>query len=319
MKLKLNSLIFAAVLVMILVTSVVSPEARILSDYKYGSYDSSLYLYEEAIRTGQASEEQMIIFIEKGAFSQPVVAQLLDDGYCRQYEERLKAGGWLAQDYVIPGDSSQSNTNNNTTTTTPSTDTNNSNASNSNNTNTSTGDTNSSSNTENDNSNKTDESVTTTDKKEYTEAEIEAAWKETKRTDATCTEAGAVSYKNTITGEKKTEDIPALGHSYEVTTEVLATCNADGYTEYTCKVCEDTYQDVIAQLQHEEGDWKTEQEASLFTNGKEVKSCELCGAVLEENVIEKTCPIPLGGVITIAVAVIGAIAAGIVFGMKKKK
>ncbi len=81
------------------------------SKYKAGSYDDCLWLYEEAISNGQISEEHVLTqIIEQNGFSQSAVAQLLDDGYLRQYIDRLKSGGWLAQDYTIPGDTPVSET-----------------------------------------------------------------------------------------------------------------------------------------------------------------------------------------------------------------
>ena len=63
--------------------------------------------------------------------------------------------------------------------------------------------------------------------------------------DATCTEDGVEggSYCARCEAEKKAEvekTIPALGHNYEP--DVTApTCGAEGYTTYTCSVCDDYY------------------------------------------------------------------------------
>ncbi|MBO4911264.1 MAG: hypothetical protein J5504_00945, partial [Butyrivibrio sp.] len=59
----------------------------------------------------------------------------------------------------------------------------------------------------------------------YTKEQIEAAWEETGRVEATCGADGSVSYKNSLTGKTKTEKIPATGlHTFEVTEHVDATC-----------------------------------------------------------------------------------------------
>ncbi len=58
----------------------------------------------------------------------------------------------------------------------------------------------------------------------------------------TCSEVGIKEFVCTYCGEKKTEDIPMLSHVY--TTKVtVATCTTDGYTTYTCKNCDYSYDD----------------------------------------------------------------------------
>lgn len=60
--------------------------------------------------------------------------------------------------------------------------------------------------------------------------------------EATCTEAGSISYNckyGSCVGEEYTEDIPATGHSYVETSRVEPTDSAAGYIEYTCKNCGD--------------------------------------------------------------------------------
>ena len=60
--------------------------------------------------------------------------------------------------------------------------------------------------------------------------------------EATCTEAGSISYNckyGSCVGEEYTEDIPATGHNYVETNRVEPTDNAAGYIEYTCENCSD--------------------------------------------------------------------------------
>lgn len=193
----------------------------------------------------------------------------------------------------------------------------------------------------------------TSTKKEYTEEEIAAAWKETSRTDATCLEAGVINYKNSLTGETKTEEIKALGHNYEVVTEVAATCEETGVDVYTCLACGDTYEqqtpalghsftvtsktdatctvagtvvsvcdtcemeksEVIEALGHTEGAATIVKEATLFIPGEEAVSCTVCDARLSTTVIPATCPIPLGVIITVIVFAV----AGVMVIVRKKK
>ena len=58
---------------------------------------------------------------------------------------------------------------------------------------------------------------------------------------ATCTDAG-LKERICECGEKQTEVIPALGHSYE-STVIAPTCTAQGYTLNKCLACGDTHKD----------------------------------------------------------------------------
>lgn len=143
----------------------------------------------------------------------------------------------------------------------------------------------------------TDTSTSTTDtseqtEKTYSEVEIEAVWKETSRTEATCTEAGVIKYKNSITGKTKSEEIPTVDHDYEITEEISAT----GHTK---------------------GDWEVTKEAGAFTNGEKVLKCMVCGEVLETADIPQTSPVSLAAVIAISVATVAGIAVGVLLLRKK--
>ena len=149
--------------------------------------------------------------------------------------------------------------------------------------------------------------------------EWEAGWQETERTDATCTDAGSVTYNNVNNTEiTKTDEIPALGHSYDVTDTKEPTCTEKGSTTYTCGRCGDTYIEETDALGHQEGDWTIVKEPRLFSKGEKVIKCTVCGEVLKTETVEQTCPLPLPVVIGIG-AGLGAIIAGIVVWLKKKK
>ncbi len=149
--------------------------------------------------------------------------------------------------------------------------------------------------------------------------EWEAGWQETERTDATCTDAGSVTYNNVNNTEiTKTDEIPALGHSYDVTDTKEPTCTEKGSTTYTCGRCGDTYIEETDALGHQEGDWTIVKEPRLFSKGEKVIKCTVCGEVLKTETVEQTCPLPLPAVIGIG-AGLGAIIAGIVVWLKKKK
>ena len=155
-------------------------------------------------------------------------------------------------------------------------------------------------------------------KAEPTQEEIDAAWEETERTEATCTEDGKIVYTNSITGDTKEESIPAAGHDYEVTETADATCTEDGTNTYTCKVCGDTYEEAIPATGHTEGEWKVTKEAGLFSTGSKEVTCEKCGEVLDAEEIPQTCPLPLAVVIGVVVAVVVIIGAIVVLVRRRK-
>ncbi|MBE6985140.1 MAG: hypothetical protein E7434_05980, partial [Ruminococcaceae bacterium] len=69
-------------------------------------------------------------------------------------------------------------------------------------------------------------------------------------TEPTCTEAGVKTFTCANCGDAYTEEIEALGHSYDAVV-TAPTCEAAGYTTYTCTVCGDTYTaDETAALGH---------------------------------------------------------------------
>ncbi len=124
----------------------------------------------------------------------------------------------------------------------------------------------------------------------YTNEQIEAAWEETGRVEATCGEDGSVSYKNSLTGKTKSEKIPATGlHTFEVTEHVDATCIADGYETRTCTVCGETQTEVIPSSGKEHSYELTEKvEPTCTEEGSEVYVCSICGDTY-------TTPIPATG------------------------
>ena len=156
-----------------------------------------------------------------------------------------------------------------------------------------------SSGTQNSSSSSTKPSTSTTPSApKYTEAEIEAAWEETGRTEATCSKDGVITYKNSLTGKTKTEAIPATGeHTYELTEHVDSTCINNGYDAYTCTVCGDSYSEGLPLAEHTEGEMKVIKLASSFSEGESKVYCSVCDEVIRTDVIPQTCPLPLSIVI----------------------
>lgn len=261
-----------------------------------GRNDADYTLFEE-----YGSDAEIYACIEDGYFSTPVIEKILNDGYCLGYVDQLKAEGWIPQDFTPAGSKSSSTTQTETKTETPADNQ------------TTTSETKEQPRTET----KTDTKTET--KAEPTQEEIDAAWEETNRTEATCTEDGKIVYTNSITRDAKEESIPATGHEYEVTDTAEATCTEDGANTYICKVCGDTYEEVIQATGHTEGEWTVTKEAGMFTSGIKELTCEKCGEVLKTETIQQMCPLPLAAVIGIVVGVIIVVAILIAVILKKKK
>ena len=153
----------------------------------------------------------------------------------------------------------------------------------------------------------------------YTKEQIEAAWEETGRVEATCKADGSISYKNSLTGKTKTEKIPATGlHTFEVTEHVDATCIADGHETRTCSVCGETQTEVIPSTGHKEGNPAVTKKAGWFSEGELTVCCEVCGTVLSTEVIPQTCPLALWQIIVIVIGIVTLVLAVTMLAMKNK-
>ena len=111
-----------------------------------------------------------------------------------------------------------------------------------------------------------------------------------KEVKATCTETGLTegshcSVCGFVVAEQET--VPALGHDYSETT-VEPTCTADGYTEYTCGRCDDTYKDNIVKTEgHTLVTDKAVAPTCTETGLSEGSHCDVCGEiVVEQTVVE---------------------------------
>lgn len=152
-----------------------------------------------------------------------------------------------------------------------------------------------------------------------TKADYDAAWSVSEETPATCTEAGSVKSVNALSGKESEEIIEALGHDYAMTDYVEPTCTEAGYDTYVCNACGDSYTEEIAATGHEAGEPKITVEPKTFSKGVKTTYCSVCKEVLTEEEIPQTFPVPLWGVIAIAVVVVGGIATGVVLVIKKKR
>ena len=264
-----------------------------------GRNDADYTLFEE-----YGTDAEIYACIEDGYFSTPVIEKILNDGRCLGYVEQLKAEGWIPQDFTPAGSKSQNTSSAEAKTETPAETSN---------------ETSTTDNKQPEKTEKNNKSETKTEtKKEPTQEEIDAAWEETERVEATCTEDGKIVYTNSITGETKEESIPASGHDYEVTDTTEAACTEDGKNTYTCKVCGASYEEAIPATGHTEGEWKVTKEAGLFSTGSKEVTCEKCGEVLDTEEIPQTRPLPLAAVIGIVVAVVVIIGVIVVLVRRRK-
>ena len=237
--------------------------------------------------------------IQDNYYSTSIIETMINDGHLLGYVDQLKAEGWIPQDFTPAGSKSSNTSSAEVKTETP------------------VETPNETSTSDNKQPEKTEKNNKSEIKTETTQEEIDAAWEETERVEATCTEDGKIVYTNSITGDTKEESIPAAGHDYEVTDTTEAACTEDGKNTYTCKVCGDAYEEAIPATGHTEGEWKVTKEAGLFSTGSKEVTCEKCGEVLNTEKIPQTCPLPLAAVIGIVLAVVAVF--GIVIIVVKKR
>ncbi len=85
----------------------------------------------------------------------------------------------------------------------------------------------------------------------------------------------------------KEEPIEKIEHSY-ISKVIEPTCTAQGYTQYTCSTCGDSYMfDFTAKLKHTEGDWIIDRNPTCAQEGSKHMECVVCSAKLKEESIEK--------------------------------
>lgn len=107
---------------------------------------------------------------------------------------------------------------------------------------------------------------------------------------ATCTEdgySGDVYCKDCGELIKKGSATEKADHTWKLTKEQNATCEADGSKTYTCEVCRETKTETIKATGHQFSAWKTIQEQSVFSDGVQERTCSICGKKETRNTGEK--------------------------------
>ncbi len=106
-------------------------------------------------------------------------------------------------------------------------------------------------------------------------------WEQTKA--PTCTEKGEQK-RTCACGDVQTEEVPALGHSYE-TTVVAPSCTEEGYTLHKCSVCGDSYKtDATDLVSHSYGEWEQTKAPTCTEKGERKHTCAKCGKVETEEI-----------------------------------
>ena len=104
--------------------------------------------------------------------------------------------------------------------------------------------------------------------------------------EATCTEKGILAYTCSICGDKYTEEIPVIPHTYTEST-VAPKCTEKGYTEHTC-ICGDSYKDNYTEPTGHSYTAETVPPTDT-ENGYTKHTCSLCGDTYNDTYID-----PLG-------------------------
>lgn len=106
----------------------------------------------------------------------------------------------------------------------------------------------------------------------------------------TCTEKGYTGTEYCmICGAviSEPQEIPALGHDYQVTDFSPATCMEEGYYNYKCSRCGQIKEEVAPITDHEYGDWEEWVDPTCTEDGRGTSYCYYCGKE-ETEIIPKT-------------------------------
>lgn len=106
---------------------------------------------------------------------------------------------------------------------------------------------------------------------------------------ATCTEAGKTAYicEYCLLSKGAAEEVPALGHDWDVTVKKAATCKEEGIVNRICKRCNLAETNVkVEKLAHVPGEPEVTP-ATTEKEGSKVVKCTLCGEVLSTEVLPK--------------------------------
>ena len=117
-------------------------------------------------------------------------------------------------------------------------------------------------------------------------------------TSPTCEAQGYTTYTCTVCGDSYEGDhVDALGHSNE-TAVTPPTCTKDGYTTYTCTVCGNSEEgNQVPSLGHSYGDWEITDEPTHSKEGTKSRTCSVCGDVETDTVEMLVCDFDGDGIV----------------------
>ena len=95
--------------------------------------------------------------------------------------------------------------------------------------------------------------------------------------EATCTESGIQTRYCTICGLSEQKVIPPLGHHYELIDTVLPTCEEQGYNEYRCTHCSDTYRTDLTDVLPHTPVHVRDETPTCTSVGWQIWECKVCG------------------------------------------
>lgn len=103
--------------------------------------------------------------------------------------------------------------------------------------------------------------------------------------EATCTNDGLRSNVCSLCGDSTTSVVPALGHSYSLSSSHKPTCTENGYETYKCTRCTDSYKEEAMATGH---DYKTSLvEPTLTEKGYTLHTCSRCKDTYKDNYVDK--------------------------------
>ncbi|MCD8375349.1 MAG: GDSL-type esterase/lipase family protein [Oscillospiraceae bacterium] len=106
--------------------------------------------------------------------------------------------------------------------------------------------------------------------------------------EATCTQAGEMTYTCTVCGATKTEDIEATGHSAALQNARAATCTEDGYTgDMVCTICGQVLSagEAISAAGHSWDQGAVTTQATATADGVKTYTCTVCGESKTEAIV----------------------------------
>ena len=104
------------------------------------------------------------------------------------------------------------------------------------------------------------------------------------RQEATCTDAGSITWVCSDCGKVYTETIPALGHDYVERVDKAATCTEAGHAYWVCSRCSDMQEITLPATGHAWDNGAVTQAPTCAAEGVRTFTCTRCGATRTEAI-----------------------------------